>query len=194
MDVRLIVLTGKHKGREIPLPPTLFVIGRGEKCHLRPHDSLVSHLHCAVARWSGRVLVRDLKSTNGTFLNGQRVRGEIAVQDGDVLRVGKLHFVLSIQAKADPPAWSPPVRESEVRWLMESPGDSSSLSPCSQTVRLPAPPQETNAGAPEAMPDFAPASGAVSAGQYLRDYLRENSPRAGKANPKGPGGPAPAGH
>ena len=60
MHVKLVVAKGKAKCREIPLPPTIFVIGRGSQCHLRPHCSRVSKLHCAIARWAAD----DLRSTN----------------------------------------------------------------------------------------------------------------------------------
>ena len=42
MEVKLVVLTGKQKNREIPLPRTIFLIGRGKECHLRVHSALVS--------------------------------------------------------------------------------------------------------------------------------------------------------
>ena len=86
MEVKLVVLNGKHKDREIPLPSTIFLIGRDRQCHLRPHCPLVSKLHCAIAPWAGRVRVRDLKSRNGTFLNGQPIDGEVLVGDGDRLQ------------------------------------------------------------------------------------------------------------
>src|SRR5437660_171217 len=97
MDVRLIVTTGKARGREVPLPSTIFVIGRGPRCHLRPHCPSVSKLHCAIARWAGKLVVRDLKSHNGTFLNSARVVGEARAHDGDVLRVGSLTFTFRVQ-------------------------------------------------------------------------------------------------
>ncbi len=92
MEVKLLVLEGKHKDREIPLPETIFLIGRDKQCHLRPHCQLVSKLHCAIAAWAGKVRVRDLKSRNGTFLNGQPVQGEVLVGDGDRLQVGRAHI------------------------------------------------------------------------------------------------------
>src|SRR5262249_47976308 len=62
MEVKLVVETGSARGRVIPLPTTVFTIGRGSKCHLRPHSLEVSKLHCAIAHWAGKVSVRDLKS------------------------------------------------------------------------------------------------------------------------------------
>ena len=56
--------------REIPLPSSQFVIGRKSECHLRPKSEKVSKLHCAIGRKGGRVVVLDLKSRNGTLING----------------------------------------------------------------------------------------------------------------------------
>jgi len=79
MAAKLNVVEGKHKDREIPLPETIFLVGRDRQCHLRPHCELVSKLHCAIAAWAGKVRVRDLKSRNGTFLNGKQIDGEVNV-------------------------------------------------------------------------------------------------------------------
>lgn len=170
MEVKLVVLAGTQKGREIPLPLTVFVIGRGPRCHLRPHCTLVSNLHCAIARWAGRVLVRDLKSANGTYLNDQRVKGEAVACDGDVLRVGKLVFGFHIRIhKADPLPQPVAVDEVEVQWLMESPSDSAALEPTQRTLT---PPLVADA---ESAPRVTvpTGSGSVSAGEYMRDYFRE---------------------
>jgi pSer/pThr/pTyr-binding forkhead associated (FHA) protein len=59
---------------------------------LRPASPLISKRHCAVLTRGGKVLVRDFDSTNGTFLNGQRVKGEKELQNQDVLKVGPLEF------------------------------------------------------------------------------------------------------
>ena len=58
--MKFLELVGKQKDRTIPLPGTLFIIGRDPLCHLRPHSNLVSRRHCAIACWGERVLVRDL--------------------------------------------------------------------------------------------------------------------------------------
>ncbi len=128
MEVKLVVLTGKHQGREIVLPPTIFLIGRDTRCHLRPHCRLVSRLHCAIARWAGKVEVRDLKSVNGTLLNHQLVNGQARVWDGDVLQVGALRCVFRIRAEPlDPPMTRRSCEEME--WLLRAPSDSFVLDP-----------------------------------------------------------------
>jgi pSer/pThr/pTyr-binding forkhead associated (FHA) protein len=118
MEVKLVVLNGKHKNREIPLPRTVFLIGRDADCHLRLHSLQVSRRHCAIACWAGKVSVRDLKSANGTFINNQRIVGEVKVSDGDRLQVGPLAFFFRI--KHTPPEKSPePITPGSLRWLLE---------------------------------------------------------------------------
>jgi predicted component of type VI protein secretion system len=95
MNVKLVVLNAEHHNREIPLPRKIFLIGRDAKCNLRPRSPLVSRRHCAIAVWAGRVKVRDLKSANGTFVNDERIVGEVKVKHGDRLQVGNLVFSFS---------------------------------------------------------------------------------------------------
>jgi pSer/pThr/pTyr-binding forkhead associated (FHA) protein len=161
VEAALIVLEGRYRDREIPLPETIFLIGRDAQCHLRPHCPLVSKLHCAIAAWAGKVRVRDLKSRNGTLLNGQPVDGEVAVADGDRLQVGSLVFGFRIKAAKGAPLPAP-VREEDVRWLLNSPADSPVLSPTRRTGIKGAEPDEADGVEP---------GPTVSAGQYLRDYF-----------------------
>jgi hypothetical protein len=126
--------------------------------------------------------VRDLKSTNGTFLNGRRVEGEVAVHEGDVLRIGSLSFEVQIKFDAETGPIIPPVHASELRWLIESSADAGGLCPCNQTVRLPAPGEDAGTAPAEALAEIPPSSGAVSAGQYLHDYLHARSPRRIRSN------------
>jgi pSer/pThr/pTyr-binding forkhead associated (FHA) protein len=119
MEAKLLVLNGKHKDREIPLPRTMFLIGRDAECHLRLHSHQVSRRHCAIACWAGKVLVRDLKSANGTFVNNQRIAGEVKVGDGDRLQVGPLAFVFRLKNPAGPDEPPEPITPGSLRWLLE---------------------------------------------------------------------------
>jgi len=92
MDVRLIVVSGKKAGEEVPIAVPRFFIGRAEDCHLRPHSELVSRHHCAIIVEESLAAIRDFGSKNGTFVNGERVRGEQELNTGDRLKVGDLEF------------------------------------------------------------------------------------------------------
>ncbi len=96
LQAKLKVVGGRHHGRVIPLATKKFLIGREQDCHLRPNSELVSRHHCVFSVDDFSVHVRDLGSTNGTFVNDQRVRGEILLNTGDRIRVGKLDFEMVI--------------------------------------------------------------------------------------------------
>ena len=74
-----------------PLRLRTMLIGRRAKCELRLDDTDVSNVHAIIYRCDGRRYIRDLNSTNGTFLNSQRIR-ETEIRDGDVVRVGETVF------------------------------------------------------------------------------------------------------
>jgi predicted component of type VI protein secretion system len=99
VQVKLKVLTGSHEGKEIGITADKFLIGRSESCQLRPKSESVSRKHCIIVQKDGRLLIQDLKSRNGTFLNEQRLptdRASVA-NAGDQLRIGKLMFEIVIE-------------------------------------------------------------------------------------------------
>lgn len=96
LQAKLKVVGGRHHGRVIPLATKKFLIGREQDCHLRPNSELVSRHHCVFTVDDFSVHIRDLGSTNGTFVNDHRVRGEVLLNSGDRIRVGKLDFELAI--------------------------------------------------------------------------------------------------
>lgn len=81
--------------KEIPLSRGSAVIGRDESCRLRVPVPSVSRRHCEVAVEDDEVVVRDLGSSNGTFVNGQRVK-QAEVVPGDLLTVGPVVFVVRV--------------------------------------------------------------------------------------------------
>jgi pSer/pThr/pTyr-binding forkhead associated (FHA) protein len=97
MDVKLIVASGKNQGKEIPLPGQQFLIGRGESCQLRPASERISRKHCAIIVAEGKVIARDLGSTNGTTVNKERITADRELKNGDRLNVGGvLEFVVQM--------------------------------------------------------------------------------------------------
>jgi pSer/pThr/pTyr-binding forkhead associated (FHA) protein len=99
MQVKLKVLTGSHEGKEIGVSVEKFLIGRSESCQLRPKSESVSRKHCIIVLRDNRVLIQDLKSRNGTFVNEIRLSSDRAkvLRAGDQLRVGKLMFEIVIE-------------------------------------------------------------------------------------------------
>lgn len=100
MQVSLKVVGGKNDGRLIKINVPEFVIGRGETAHLRPQSDLVSRAHCSILVGDGKVILRDLESRNGTFLNEERLEGEKQIAIGDRVRVGRLQFEFQIDHAA----------------------------------------------------------------------------------------------
>ncbi|TWU41984.1 FHA domain-containing protein [Novipirellula artificiosorum] len=99
MQVKLKVLTGSHAGKEIAVASEKFLVGRSDSCQLRPKSESVSRKHCIIVLKDGRVLIQDLKSRNGTFVNEKRLPvGKAKVlKPGDHLKIGKLEFELQIE-------------------------------------------------------------------------------------------------
>ena len=99
MEVKLVVVGGRHAGKEIPVTGPQFLIGRGERCQLRPQSDMVSREHCAIVVEEGTVVVRDLNSRNGTFVNQQRVEGSRKLHSGDRLKIGPLEFEVRLATR-----------------------------------------------------------------------------------------------
>ncbi len=99
MQVKLRVMAGSHAGTEIGISADKFLIGRSESCNLRPKSESVSRKHCIMVLRDGKVLVQDLQSRNGTFVNEKRLPPDKAkvLSGGDKLRVGKLEFEVLIE-------------------------------------------------------------------------------------------------
>ncbi len=66
-------------------------IGRGDVADVTIDDAKVSRINTAIRYWDDVFVIRDLKSTNGTSLNGEKI--EIAIlKDGDRLQIGDVSF------------------------------------------------------------------------------------------------------
>jgi pSer/pThr/pTyr-binding forkhead associated (FHA) protein len=82
-------VAGKDQGREFPLPPDLIiVIGRVNDADLLLLDEKISRKHAKISTHGGRVMIEDLASRNGTFVNGARISGAVELQEGDEIVVG----------------------------------------------------------------------------------------------------------
>lgn len=77
-----------------------FTIGRHRDCDLYIADMSVSRVHAQLERDAGGWLLSDLGSTNGTRLNGWRVRTPVLLQPGDQVRFGNAEFVIQAPGEA----------------------------------------------------------------------------------------------
>src|SRR5437879_3219582 len=96
MDVRLTVARGGSKGKTLKLRSAETLVGRGKGCDVRIPSAAVSRRHCRLSVRDGYVLVEDLGSANGTYVNGAKVKKH-AVRPGDRLEVGSLAFVVKYE-------------------------------------------------------------------------------------------------
>jgi predicted component of type VI protein secretion system len=151
MKVSLVVASGVHQGKVIPIAGPQFVIGRDEGCQLRPASPAISKRHCAIRVRDGKVFVEDFGSTNGTFVDDQPVSAEQEVAAGARVKVGPLDFTLKVDGAA------PPVRPSDrtplpdaLKAVAETAG-APKLTPAAQpaAVKLTATPAKPQPAAPK---------------------------------------------
>jgi pSer/pThr/pTyr-binding forkhead associated (FHA) protein len=89
-------------GTPIELPKDLTLIGRTDGCDVRLDHKSVSKLHCVLVKTDGLLLLRDLGSTNGTRVNGQRVR-RAALLPNDQLTIATYKFKVLFGPDLPPP-------------------------------------------------------------------------------------------
>lgn len=94
MRALLVALDG---GATVELAKDMILVGRDEDCDLRLDHKSVSKLHCVIVKTDGVLLLRDLGSTNGTRVNGQRVR-RAALLPNDTLSIANLKYTVKFGA------------------------------------------------------------------------------------------------
>jgi len=90
----LRILNGKSKGKKIMLPEQKITFGRAKDCELRHGSKSVSEHHCTLEPTDRGIIVTDLDSQHGTFIDGHPVTGETLLKPGVVLRIGELQLRL----------------------------------------------------------------------------------------------------
>jgi pSer/pThr/pTyr-binding forkhead associated (FHA) protein len=99
MRAQLIPLEG---GAPIDVLKDVTLVGRKEDCDLRLDHKSVSKLHCVIVKTDGLLLLRDLGSTNGTRVNGTRIR-RAALLPNDQLTIANYSFKIRLGGE-EPPA------------------------------------------------------------------------------------------
>lgn len=97
----LTITTGPHAGDYYPLGRRTLVIGRDEGCPAQIVDDQVSRKHAQVRWTDGRYVVLDMKSANGTLVNGRPLTGELELADGDEITVGNSRLMFSEREFSD---------------------------------------------------------------------------------------------
>jgi len=107
--MRLVVQSGNQQGQVFELARDFATIGRDARCDVMLADTAASRQHCQIRRDPKGWVVQDLGSTNGTFVNGQRISGAQAVRPGDTIGVGKTLLRLEESPAVPPPVAGPGV-------------------------------------------------------------------------------------
>jgi len=99
MQVELYGQNGATGSRKFVLEKFPVEIGRSQEAGVRLNDPAVGPRHCLIAAENGTVIVRDLGTKQGTYVNGQRVESS-QLRPGDRLRVGTCTFVVRLNNSA----------------------------------------------------------------------------------------------
>ncbi len=104
---KLVILTEGLTGLTHELSVNSTTVGRSEGNLFQIIEPSVSGRHCEILLRGNEVVVRDLKSTNGTFIQGERIT-EAVLKPGQVLRLGRVDLRLQISRSAASPAVGAP--------------------------------------------------------------------------------------
>lgn len=109
IPLKLTVYMGSELATEQLFERDIVKIGRLASAHLKLDDSKVSRIHAVIESSSGgaEYSIIDMGSTEGTFLNGEKVSKE-KLSDGDELRLGDTRIVVSFEGASDVPSAAPP--------------------------------------------------------------------------------------
>ncbi len=111
MTVTLVTFSKSGERKSFTLSRESTVIGRKTDADLRIPLNEISRAHCELTMNGKSVSVRDLGSSNGTYVNGERVEDDFELSAGDKIRMGSVMFVVQIDGKPDkvtPAMFAPP--------------------------------------------------------------------------------------
>jgi predicted component of type VI protein secretion system len=111
--VHLFFEQGEQAGRTVPLEGTVLTMGRGSENDIVLAEHGVSRHHARIQRVPQGWVLTDLGSTNGTYVNGQRIRDGHLLQAGDRVTIGST--VVEVQLAEDAGTWLPEEGEQDTR-------------------------------------------------------------------------------
>lgn len=98
MEIVLIRVTESGEQQPVPLSRKKTIIGRLDDCHIRIPIAGVSRKHCEIVVSDGSITINDLGSSNGTYVNQDRVESQ-SISAGDLISVGGLVFVVRVNGE-----------------------------------------------------------------------------------------------
>jgi pSer/pThr/pTyr-binding forkhead associated (FHA) protein len=99
---KLVLLSAGLTGRSYELKVDKATVGRVEDNTFQIAEPSISSHHCEILLRGADVVVKDLNSTNGTFINGERVTAECVLKPGQTLRLGQIEMRLETDEMAKP--------------------------------------------------------------------------------------------
>ena len=140
---QLVMHSGPTPGKTFPLEGDLITIGREGDNGIIINDAEISRKHTQFVFQGGKFILTDLGSTNGTFVNGQRLTGQHILQPGEVISLGEqINLLFESIAQVDPNA----TMLSTGRPLTAMPRPEAAPLPAARPVYQPAPPAPAYAG------------------------------------------------
>ncbi len=134
---RLVVLTAGLTGRSCELKVDRTTIGRLEDNAFQVAEPSVSSHHCEVLLRGKEVIVKDLNSTNGTYIDGNQI-SEAALRPGQVLRLGQVELRLEDASAPAAPAAPPAKKVLGTTQLVQQGVKIDDLDSGTRTIKLPA--------------------------------------------------------
>ncbi|MEM1176754.1 MAG: FHA domain-containing protein, partial [Acidobacteriota bacterium] len=110
------------RGERLAVPLGDVTVGRSRTSDLTISDPSISRRHAVLRAGDGHIVVRDLGSSNGTFINNRKVIAEDVVEDGDLLRFGDAETQVSIPGAepAAPPQTVLPNQPGEATFFLQA--------------------------------------------------------------------------
>ncbi len=101
---QFVMRSGPTPGVTFPLEGDQLIIGRDSSKTVAINDAEISRKHSRLSFQGGKYVLEDLGSTNGTFVNGQRLAGPVVLKPGDVVSLGEQIVLMYDAINMDPGA------------------------------------------------------------------------------------------
>ena len=131
---KLVVLTQSMAGRSYDLATERTTVGRVEDNSFQIAEPSVSSRHCEILLQGGDIVIKDLNSTNGTFINGEKI-SEGVLKPGQTLRLGNVELKLDVPGAPSAPASPPPATAASGTSAAPVPATSATTPPKKEPVK-----------------------------------------------------------
>ncbi len=151
---RLVIQSGPNPGRDFPLQKSEQFLGRDLNNDIVINDAEVSRRHARIFLQGTSYVIEDLGSTNGTYINGQRLMGPYVLRPGEIITLGeKINLVYEATSFSEPTVQpAAPIRATQPPVAQTPPA-----TPPPPPVQQPAPPAPPISSAPAWQPVQNPA-------------------------------------